>query len=166
MRNSLAIASGALFLLAGSTLLAQPAKAPASSSSIAPAPYGSRMTMPMQMEQMDEHMAKMHTLHEKMASASTPEERQSVMEDQRQEMQRGMAMMHDMHQGASPMAGPGMGKSGQMGAPSDPKERLQMMEKRLDMMQMMMQTMMDRQGMTVGPNAAAAAALTHRGATQ
>ncbi len=86
------------------------------------------------------------------------------MEDERQEMQRGMPTMHDAHQGASPMAGPGMGKCGQMGTPSDLKEQLQVMEKRRDMMQMIMQTMTVRQGMTVGPNAAAA--LTHRSATQ
>ena len=51
------------------------------------------------MGQMDEHMKKMQALHEKMASAPTPEERQKLMEDQRQEMQRGMTMMHDLHRG-------------------------------------------------------------------
>jgi hypothetical protein len=115
------------------------------------------MAMGAQMEQMDEHMAKMQTLHEKMASAATPEERQSVMEDQRQEMQLGMTMMHDMHQGDLPMAGAGMGKPGQMGKPDDPRAQMQMMEKRIDMMQMMMQSMMDRQGMMAGPNTVAAA---------
>jgi hypothetical protein len=153
MRKSLAIAIGTLFLLTAGTPFAQTAKGPASKSSVAAAPSGSMMTMGAQMEQMDEHMAKMQTLHEKMASAVTPEERQSVMEDRRQEMQRGMTMMQDMHQGDMPMGGAGMGKSGQTGKPADPNTQMQMMEKRLDMMQ----TMMDRQGMMAGPKTVAAA---------
>jgi hypothetical protein len=62
-----------------------------------------------------------------------------------------MTMMHDMHQGDMPMAGAGMGKSGHMGKPADPKAQMQMMEKRIDMMQMMMQSMQDQQGMMAGP---------------
>jgi hypothetical protein len=151
MRKSLAIAIGTLFLLTAGAPFAQTARGPTSKSSVTAAPSGPMMAMGAQMEQMDEHMAKMHTLHEKMASAATPEERQGVMEDQRQEMQRGMTMMHDMHQGDMPMAGAGMGKSGHMGKPADPKAQMQMMEKRIDMMQMMMQSMQDQQGMMAGP---------------
>jgi hypothetical protein len=157
MRKSLAIAVGTLFLLSAGTPFAQAAKGTLSKASATAAPSGSMMTMGAQMGQMDEHMAKMQTLHEKMAGAATPEERQSVMEDQRQEMQLGMTMMHDMHQGDMPMAGAGMGKPGQMGKPADPKAQMQMMEKRIDMMQMMMQTMMDRQGMMTAPRVVAAA---------
>jgi hypothetical protein len=157
MRKSLAIAIGTLFLLTAGTPFAQTAKGPASKPNVMAAQPGSMMTMGAQMGQMDEHMAKMQTLHEKMASAATPEERQSVMEDQRQEMQLGMTMMHDMHQGDLPMAGAGMGKPGQMGKPDDPRAQMQMMEKRIDMMQMMMQSMMDRQGMMAGPKTVAAA---------
>jgi len=51
-----------------------------------------------------------------------------------------------------------MGKSGQMGKPTDPKAQMQMMEKRIDMMQMMMQSMMDQQGMMAGPKAGPATA--------
>jgi hypothetical protein len=69
------------------------------------------------------------------------------MEGQRLEMQRGMTMMHDMHQGEMPMGGAGMGKFGPMGKPTDPKAQMQVMEKRIDMMQMMMQSMQDQQGM-------------------
>ena len=156
MRQSLAIAVGTVFLLTAGTPFAQTAKGPVSKSSVTAAQSGSMMTMGAQMGQMDAHMAKMQTLHEKMASAATPEERQSVMEDQRQEMQRGMTMMHDMHQGDMPMGGGGMGKSGPMGKPTDPNVQMQMMEKRMDMMQMMMQTMMDQQGMMAGPKGAPA----------
>ena len=151
MTKSLAIAVGTAFLLTAGTPFAQTAKGPVLKPNVTAAQSGSMMTMGAQMGQMDEHMATMQTLHEKMASAATPEVRQRVMEDQRQEMQRGMTMMHDMHQGAMPMAGAGMGKSGQMGKPADPKIQMQMMEKRIDMMQMMMQSMMDQQGTMDGP---------------
>jgi hypothetical protein len=151
MRKSLAIAMGTLFLLTAGTPFAQTAKGPVSKPNVTAAQSGSMMTIGAQMGQMDEHMAKMQTLHDKMASAATPEERQGVMQDQRQEMQRGMTMMHDMHQGDSPMGGAGMGNSGQTGKPVDPKVRMQMMEKRIDMMQMMMQSMQDQQGTMAGP---------------
>ena len=157
MRKSLAVATGTLFLLTAGTPFAQTVKFPVSTSTVAAAQPGSMMTMGTQMGQMDEHMAKMQTLHEKMGSAASPEERQSIMEDQRQEMQRGMTMMHDLHQGDMPMAGAGMGQSGPMGKPADPNVQMQMMEKRMDMMQMMMQTMMDRQGMMAGPETLATA---------
>ena len=55
------------------------------------------------MGQMDEHMKKMQALHEKMASATTPEERQKVMDEQRKEMQSGMGMMNQMMQGGGMM---------------------------------------------------------------
>jgi len=99
-----------------------------------------------QMGQMDEHMKRMQGLHEKMANATTPEERQALMNDQRREMQQAMAMMHGMPHGGTMMGGAGMGMAGQKGKPLDQKTQMQMMEKRLDMMQMMMQTMLDQQG--------------------
>jgi hypothetical protein len=147
MKKSFAIAVGTVFLLTAGTPFAQTVMGPASKSTVAAAQSGPMMTMGTQMGQMDEHMAKMQTLHDKWASAATPDERQSIMEDQRQEMQRGMTMMHDLHHGDMPEAGAGMGQSGPMGKPADPNVQMQMMEKRMDMMQMMMQTMMDRQGM-------------------
>ena len=118
-----------------------------------------------QMGQMDERMQRMQALHDKMANA-TPEERQKLMAEQRQEMQQGMAMMQQMQQGGmmggagmsggmmggAGMGGPGMGAGskgavkGQKPKPMDQKTQMQMMEKRMDMMQMMMQSMMDQQG--------------------
>jgi hypothetical protein len=97
-----------------------------------------------QMGQMDEHMKRMQALHEKMASATTPEARQTLMIDQRREMQQAMAMMHGMPHGGTMMGGAGM--AGQKANPVDPMSQMQMMEKRMDMMQMMMQTMLDQQG--------------------
>jgi hypothetical protein len=93
------------------------------------------------MRTMDEHMKKMQSLHERMARASTREERQKLMEEARNEMHEGMASMGPMMQGGA-MGGRGMGAKG---APADAGTRMQMMEKRMDMMQMMMQMMMDRQ---------------------
>ena len=40
---------------------------------------------------------------------------------------------------------------GQKGKPADANAQIPMMQKRMDMMQMMMQTMMDQQGMMAGP---------------
>jgi len=99
-----------------------------------------------QMGQMDEHMKRMQALHEQMASATTPEDRQRLMNDQRREMHRGMAMMQAKPHDGSRMGGAGAGAMGQKGGPADQKTQMQMMEKRMDMMQTMMQVMMDQHG--------------------
>jgi len=145
MKKSLAIAIGALFLIAAGLPLAQDMKAPASNPSAPTMQPGSSMRMGGQMEQMDEHMKTMQALHEKMASATTPEERQKVMTEQRTEMQSCMVMMNQMHSGGM-MGGMDGGKMAQKGKPVDQTTQMQMMEKRMDMMQMMMQSMMDQQG--------------------
>jgi hypothetical protein len=150
MKTSLALAVGSVFLFAAGMPLAQDAKVPAQSPKATASQAGSKMPMGSQMGQMDEHMKKMQTLHERMASATTPEERQKVMEEQRKEMQAGMGVMNQM-QGGGMMGGMGGGMMAQKGRPADQETQMQMMEKRMDMMQMMMQTMMDQQGMTAGP---------------
>ena len=109
------------------------------------------------MAQMDERMKKMQALHEKMMSATTPEERQKVMDEQRQEMQGGMAMMNPMMQGGATMGGMASGMKGQKGTPANASAQMQLMQKRMDMMQMMMQTMMDQQGMMINPKSLDAA---------
>jgi hypothetical protein len=68
------------------------------------------------------------------------------MEDQREEMQQGMSMMQQMQHGGPAMGGAGTGMSAQTGKPADPAAHMHMMEKRMDMMQTMMQTMLDQQG--------------------
>jgi hypothetical protein len=150
MKNSLAIAVGTVVLLAAGMPLAQDAKAPASKTNATATQSGSSMNMGSQMGQMDEHMKKMQGLHDKMMSATTPEERQKVMDEQRKEMQAGMGMMNQMRGGAM-AGGMGAGMMGQKGKPADANAQMQMMQKRMDMMQMMMQTMMDQQGMMAGP---------------
>jgi hypothetical protein len=91
------------------------------------------------MASMDKQMKDMQVMHEKMASAKTPEERQVLMAEHMRMMQDSMGMMKQMG-GMSGMGGMqgGKGMSGNMA------DRQQMMEKRMDMMESMMQMMIDR----------------------
>jgi len=147
MKKSLALAVGAALALAAGISLAQDAKAPASNPNATATQSASSTNMSSQMGQMDEHMKKMQALHDKMTSATTPAERQKVMDEQRQEMHASMAMMNPMMQGGAKTGG----MMGQKGEPADAGAQMQMMQKRMDMMQMMMQTMMDQPGMMAGP---------------
>jgi hypothetical protein len=70
-------------------------------------------------------------MHEKMMAAKTPEERQALMAEHMKVMRDGMGMMGQMK-------APG-GKGAN--SPASPE----MMGKRMDMMEMMMQMMMDRE---------------------
>jgi len=83
--------------------------------------------------QMDMQMKSMQEMHEKMMAAKTPEERQALMTEHMKSMQGGMAMMSQMKapdaKGGSKFMSP------------------EMMGKRMDMTEMMMQMMMDREGM-------------------
>lgn len=150
MKTIFAIAAGSVFLCAAGMPLAQDAKPPMSNPG-AMAPQAAKpMNMGSAMAQMDEHMQLMKALHERVASATTPEARKILMDRQREEMQSCMAMMNQMH-GSGMMGGMGGGMMAQKGAPVDQKGQMQMMEKRMGMMEMMMQTMMDQQGMMAGP---------------
>ena len=157
MKKSVAIAFSAALALAAGTPFAQ---APASNPSATATQPRSSTNMSSPMGQMDEHMKTMQALHNRMVSATTPEERQKVMDEQRKEMQGSMGMMNQMMQGSTTPGGMGTGMMGQKGKPADTGEQLQMMQKRMDMMQMMMQTMMDQQGMMAGPKPMAAAPKT------
>lgn len=84
---------------------------------------------PHDMSQMDGRMKRMHDMHAKMQAAKTPEERAALMEEHKKAMQDGMA-------GMGPMKG-GMGMAG---------GHHEMMMRRMDRMEMMMQMMMDREG--------------------
>lgn len=113
------------------------------------------------MEQMDSHMQKMRSLHEKMQNAKTSDERRKLMDEHRQSMREGMAMMEPMMvskgHGMTGGGGPGMmgganqgvmgGGAGSHAKPAPGEPSMELMHKRIDMMQMMMQMMMDQQGM-------------------
>ncbi len=93
--------------------------------------------------QMQEHMKKMQDLMARLQKTTDPAERRKLMDEHTKEMQEGMQMMRGMGggmMGQAPKDGaakPGMGR----GAPMSPET----MERRMDMMQMMMEQMMQRQ---------------------
>jgi hypothetical protein len=124
----------AVALAAASTLIA--------CSTAPPMPMGASpansMATPERMAKMDAQMKTMRDMHGKMMNAKTPEERSRLMAEHMKTMQDGMAMMDGMPgAGIGDMKGmPGM--SGDMGA------RHQMMEKHVEMMQVMMTMMKDR----------------------
>ena len=131
----------------GTTNVASP------SGGTAPMAMGAAGTMAMS----DSRMKAMQEMHQKMANANSPAERQALMADHMKAMQGGMAMMKEMHAmhgaggmggmgmmgssgGAAPMSGMGDGK----GMPTDMAKRHQMMADHMAMMQMMMDMMGDR----------------------
>jgi len=80
--------------------------------------------------QFERQMKMMHDMHQRMQSAKTPQERSALMGEHTKTMQDGMEMMRRMRGG--------MGMPG--GGPSEG-----MLRRRMDMMEMMMEMMMDRQ---------------------
>ena len=150
MKTAFAIAVGTLVLLAAGTPWAQDTKrkrlrqVPA-----ATAQSGSAMNMGSQMAQMDEHMQMMKALHEKKMAATTPEARRIVAERQGEEMQACMGMVSQMH-GGEMMGGAGGGMMAQKGTLPDATAQMQMVQKRMEMMEMRMQTMMDQQDTVKG----------------
>ena len=96
---------------------------------------------------MDTQLKVMREMHDKMMAVKTPEERNSLMAEHLKTMQESMRMMNATADGMGGMMGDKMGgmksdmKGGLKGAMA---ARQQMMEKRMDMMQAMMQMMTDR----------------------
>jgi hypothetical protein len=130
--NSLRKISLAAALVATLSACAQTPTTPMPGMASPPAAMNDRMAM------MDKHMQAMREMHDKMARARTPEERNALMAEHMKLMQDGMSMMGGMGPG-------GMKGMGGMGAMSgDMAGHQQMMEKRMEMMQSMMQMMMDR----------------------
>lgn len=77
----------------------------------------------------------MQDMHQKMMTAKTPEERQALMGEHVRAMQGGMSMMKEMSGGG--------GGASTKGALAPPKTRMEAMEQRMDMMQLMMEMMLD-----------------------
>ena len=105
----------------------------------APAPAVAQPSQGMNPAMMAAMEQRMRAMHEKMAAAKTPQERQALMAEHMKTMQDGMRMMKSMH---GQMAS-GNPPAGMAGMQHDP----QMMEKRMAMMESMMQMMMDRMSM-------------------
>ena len=94
----------------------------------------------------DQQMKTMQEMHRKMMAAKTPAERAALMREHRKVMQDGMAMMGQMGSGGMPMAGrEGGGMPMQGGMSSMPGGMQKDMMQRMEMMEMMMQMMVDRE---------------------
>jgi hypothetical protein len=171
MRTNILAASALATAIISGTAFAQTPKAeddhsahhPAGSASAASASVPSAMPSP---EAFNQQMKAMQDMHQKMQAAKTPAERAKLMEDHMQTMQSGMAMMSQMRGGASGMGGmSGMsgstsgsmgvmppsaqGSTGQSQARSNSGMGGMMnmhmqMERRMAMMEQMMQMMIDR----------------------
>jgi len=87
------------------------------------------------MAAMDSKIKTMQEMHEKMMNAKTPEEKRALMAEHMKTMQDGMAMMSMMD---------GAGMQGKKPRPGNMKQRQLMMEKRMEMMETIMQMIMDR----------------------
>jgi hypothetical protein len=116
-------------LVACNTMPSMPMGGASAQGMGAPGPMGKMGAMDL--SKMDAQMKKMREMHDKMAAAKTPDERNKLMAEHMKTMQDGMQMMG------------GMGGSG-MGDMKDMPAHHQMMDKRMAMMETMMQMMMDR----------------------
>jgi hypothetical protein len=112
------------------------------------APVNSSMGTNKQMPRMQENMKEMQLQMEKIQATSDPKERQKLMQEHMQSMQENMKEMHGMG-GSMMMSGDQRGGV----AKDDHKDMAKggmmkhhdMMEKRMDMMQMMMEQMVQHQ---------------------
>jgi hypothetical protein len=108
----------------------------------APAPSAGATPSP---EAFNQQMKAMQDMHQRMQAAKTPAERARLMDDHMRIMRSGMAMMSQMHGGASGMAG----MSGMRGSTSEGMGGMMnmhmQMERRMVMMEQMMQMMIDRE---------------------
>ena len=110
----------------------------------APAKPAMRMDMDKQMTRMQENMKEMQQQMEKLQATTDPKERQKLMQQHMQTMQDNMKAMHGM-------GGPMMeGKKGGV-TQGNMTQRYEMMEKRMDMMQMMLENLMKSQGQPASP---------------
>ena len=143
MRSILAFAVVAA--LSAGAAAQTPASDPAGASAPATAPKAPTKADPQpaakasapSSAQMTAMTKSMQEMHDKMMAAKTPEERQALMAKHMKAMQDGMAMMGQMKGGTG--TGGGMSTSPEM------------MGKRMDMMEMMMQMMMDREAARSAP---------------
>mgnify|MGYP000585546893 FL=1 len=107
-----------------------------------------------QMQQMHQNWSHMNQLMQRIPDEASPQERQQLMREHREAMQEQMGFMHHG------MMGPGMmrGQRGMMGGQhmmngSQPKngdgptteQQIQMMQERMDQMQLMMEQMLQYQ---------------------
>lgn len=166
MKTLLSIALAVALGTAGASRAADPQAAhqehhpaPATTAPQAPAPAATpdtAATAPaVANDKIDAQLERMRQMHERMAKA-TPAERGKMMAEQMQVMQDGMAMMHAMSMppmadgamaGAMPpgaMAGGGAHDAMHEHMGADMKQHHDAMQRRMQMMEAMLQMMMDR----------------------
>jgi hypothetical protein len=103
------------------------------------------MDMDKHMPQMQEKMKAMQAQMDNIRKTSDPKERQKLMQAHMQAMQENMKMMHGMRSGQPGGMMMGARKDGMK--EGDMMKHHEMMEKRMDMMQVMMDQMMQRDHM-------------------
>ncbi len=102
--------------------------------------------MPMDAAGMDAHMKKMQEIHDRIAAAKTPEQRQAAMQEGMLAMRDGMAMLqrHCPGMGMGMGMGSGAGKAGQPHDGMGMSGMMDMMMKMMDQQSHMMQMPMHR----------------------
>jgi hypothetical protein len=128
---------------AGSESHAGHAASPAPASPDLAKPQASATNAAKGVQMMQGHSQKMQGQMNKIKAAKDPKERQKLMQEHMATMQEGMKMMKDMP-GCAMMAGQGMKGSGQgMMDMGNMMMCQQVMEKKLEMMQGMLEGLMD-----------------------
>lgn len=97
-------------------------------------------------EAFERQMRAMQEMHQKIQAAKTPAERAALMDEHMKLMSSSMGMMQQMRatmHGMGGQAGTGGMATGK-GMPPDLTARNQLMEKRMEMMEHMMQMLLDR----------------------
>ncbi len=152
MKPLIAFSVGIALLLCAEAAMSQDTSPP-------PAPQKKAAARPKGViAQMDEQTKKMQAVHEKMIGATTAEERQKASEEARKEMQAAMAIMQPAGRGAGGAEGSiaaeadaEVAASGFKGGRRQAHTEALMMTKRMDLMQMIVQLMMDQQAMMMSP---------------
>jgi TolA-binding protein len=98
------------------------------------------------MQQMQEHMRDMQAQMEKMRQTTDPAEREKLMQEHMQTMQEHMKSMGEHMKSMHGSGGGMMMGADQKGRQEITDKRLDMIEKRMDLMQMMREQMMHRRG--------------------
>jgi hypothetical protein len=153
MKPLIAFGVGIALLLCAEAAMSQDTNAPAAPQKKAAA--RSKGTI----AQMDEQIKKMQAVHEKMIGATTGEERQQALEQARKETQAAMTMLQPAVRGVAGGADGSIAAeadaevvaSGFKGGRRQAHAETVMMTKRMDMMQMVVQLMLDQQAMTTSP---------------
>ena len=137
MKTSILVAAIAACALSAPIVSAQEKSAPAKPAM--------SMEMDKHMSQMQENMKKMQQQMEKLRATTDPKERQKLMQAHMQTMQENMKTMRGMGgpmmMGSAQPGGMAMDGNKKMAA-GDMMQHHAKMEKRMDMMQMMMEQMM------------------------